>query len=186
MMKKKLLISFSIFIAFIGLIAFVAVNSPNRNDFLAKYDLDGMTVKDIVTYLENDLNEPTNFSAAITGTKLLLGDATHQMEFELPKGQFYLSFAPYINQTHHCANHNLVTCRGELKNKSFEVKIVDSQTNTVIIEKTIISSSNGFAGIWLPINNRYQITVSYENFSATDEVSTFTTSNTCLTTLKLA
>jgi hypothetical protein len=77
MMKKKLLISFSIFIAFIGLIAFVAANSPNRNDFLAKYDLDGMTVKDIVTYLENDLNEPTNFSAAITGTKLLLGDATH-------------------------------------------------------------------------------------------------------------
>ena len=117
---------------------------------------------------------------------MLLGDSQQQVELELPNGKFYLSFAPYVNQTHPCANHNLVTCRGELKNKSFEVKIVDSQTNTVIIEKTIISSSNGFAGIWLPINKRYQITVSYENFSATDEVSTFTTSNTCLTTLKLA
>jgi hypothetical protein len=186
MMKKKLLIGLSILIAFIGVIAFVAANSPNRNDFLAKYDLDGMTVKEIVAYLENDLNEPTNFSAAITGTKLVLGDATHQIELELPKGQFYLSFAPYINQTHPCANHNLVTCRGELKNKSFEVKIVDSQTNTVIVEKTIISSSNGFAGIWLPKNKRFQVTVSYGNLTATEEVSTFTSSNTCLTTLKLA
>ncbi len=43
-MKKKLLISFSIFIAFIGLITFAAANSPNRNDFLAKYDLDSMIV----------------------------------------------------------------------------------------------------------------------------------------------
>ena len=184
-MKKKVLIGLSIFIAFIGVIAYLVGSSTNQDDFLAKYDLDGLTVKEIVALLENELNEPANFSAAITGTKLFLGDSQQQVELELPNGQFYLSFAPYVNQTHPCANHNLVTCRGELKNKSFEVKIVDSQTNTVIIERTIISSSNGFAGIWLPENKRFLITVSYENLTATEEISTFTSSNTCLTTLKL-
>jgi len=185
-MNKKTIIAISVFFLFIGAIVLVALKTPNRNDFLTRYDLDGMSVKEIVSYLENRLDEPANFSAGITGSKLLLGDANHQVELDLPNGQFYLSFAPYINQTHPCANHNLVTCRGELKNISFAVKVVDSQTNSTIFEDNITSRSNGFAGIWLPKNKNYQVTVTYNGLSATDEVSTFSTSNTCLTTLKLS
>jgi len=184
-MNKKAIIAISVFFIFIGAIVLIALKTPNQIDFLTRYDLDGMSVKEIVSYLENKLDEPANFSAGITGTKLLLGDANYQVELELPNGQFYLSFAPYINQTHPCANHNLVTCRGELKNVLFAVKVVDSQSNSTIFEDSVTSSANGFAGIWLPKNSIYLVTVTYNGLSASDEVSTFGTSNTCLTTLKL-
>lgn len=184
-MKKNVWIALSIMIAFIGLVLFLGTNASNESKFLAKYGFEGWTVQEIVAHLEDQLAEPESFRAAITGSKLLLSDSYHQVELELPSGQFYLSFAPYIQQTHPCANHNLITCRGELKNESFVVKIIDLRTNTIFLETTIQSSSNGFAGIWLPANNDYQMTVTYGDLTATEVISTFSTSHTCLTTLKL-
>jgi hypothetical protein len=184
-MNKKILFAIIALIGIIGVVVLTSLLTPKQNDFLARYDLESMSVQEMVSHLENKLDETADFRASITGSNLSLGDTTYQVELDLPNGQFYLSFAPYISQTHPCSNHNLVTCRGELKNVSFEVTVVDTESNSVILEDNMTSSSNGFTGIWLPKNKTYQITVTYGNLSASEEVSTFSTSNTCLTTLQL-
>lgn len=184
-MNQKLIFIIAVILIFVGSIVYVSLNSPKPDTFLSNHNLEDMSIQEIVSYLEDKLDESDDFSAAITGTKLILSDATERIELALPQNQFYLSFAPYISQTHPCANHNLVTCRGELKNETFEVRVTNLENNTVFFEGVITSSSNGFAGIWLQKNKQYEITVTYGDLSATSTFTTSDTSNTCLTTLKL-
>lgn len=185
MNKNAYIVFFIIFLA-IGAIILIGTNSAKDQDFLSRYNLDDMSVKEIVSHLENKLDEPEQFNAGITGTTLILSDLKEQIELALPNGLFYLSFAPYINQTHPCANHNLVTCRGEMKNQSFQIQVVDSMTNEIIMDEMLTTKSNGFSGIWLPKDRNFQLTVTYGTLSATTQVSTSSVSNTCLTTLKLS
>lgn len=184
-MKHRIVLILAIVVVIVGTVGFNAFFASKDDDFLTLYGLDGMSVKDIVGHLENKLDEPVGFKASITGSQLVLGDASHQLALELPSGQFYLSFAPYIQQTHPCAIHNLVSCRGELKQEIFEVRVLDVQTHQVVFEGQMTSNANGFAGIWLPKDKTYQLEISYGALSASHQVSTFATSDTCLTTLKL-
>jgi len=45
---------------------------------------------------------------------------------------------------------------------------------------------NGFVGVWLPRNMNASIEVLYNGLSAQTSISTFSGSNTCLTTLQLS
>jgi len=184
-MHKKIIVIFVALIFILGVTFWATKESPKESDFLSAYGLDQMNLKEIISTLEQKLDEPSYFSASITGSKLYLGDDKDQIEIDLPNNAFYLSFAPYISKTHPCANHNLVTCRGELTNTSFYVTVTDINSNQIILDDTITSSANGFAGIWLPRNKNYRIEVSYQGFFASNDISTYNTSNTCLTTLKL-
>jgi len=103
---------------------------------------------------------------------------------DIPEDKFYLSFAPYIDNTHTCGTHNLVTCRGELKNESFNVLIEDSNGN-IIVDQVMTSFDSGFIGIWLPDDMDLSITVSQDGLEATKSISTYEYSDTCLTTLQL-
>lgn len=161
-------------------------NNQNKSeDFLVRNNLQEMSVVEIVEYLEDKTDEPIGFQAGITSRKLLLSDETDSIEMDLPSDLFYLSIAPYINQTHPCGTHNLVTCRGELQNVTLQVVVTDINSNEVILNEDVNTYANGFAGLWLPRERNLSITVMYENLSSTKQVSTYDVDNTCETTLVL-
>src|SRR5690554_4109635 len=160
-------------------------NKDKSEDFLIRNDLQDMSVQEIVADLEDKRDEPIGFQAGITSTKLLLSDEDDTIEMDLPNDLFYLSVAPYINQTHPCDTHNLVTCQGELANVALHVLVTDSNTNDVIMNKEVSTYSNGFMGLWLPKDRTFTITVTYENLQSTKQVSTSEADNTCETTMRL-
>ncbi|MDF2921519.1 MAG: hypothetical protein K0R57_433 [Paenibacillaceae bacterium] len=103
----------------------------------------------------------------------------------LPKDAFFLSIAPYVDSTHPCANHNLVTCKGELANKVVHVKVVDGK-GTAIIDKDVTTYANGFLDLWVPRDQKLDVTISYEGKKVTETVGTSSTDRTCVSTMQLS
>lgn len=127
-MKKQTVIIGLIIISIVVMFIYLLKPNTTNDAFLSKYELNQMSIQDMVLSLEHNLSEATGFYAGITGKALTLGDTSEQVVIDLPPNLFYLSIAPYINQTHPCTNHNLVTCRGELKNQTFDVYIENPST----------------------------------------------------------
>jgi hypothetical protein len=144
-----------------------------------------MSVVDIVNHLEHKSDEPEGFYASITGSSLVLGDSTDEVILSLPHDLFYLSFAPYVDQTHPCYNHNLVTCTGELQNQSFFITVRDHNQDELIFSGWVKTSERGFAGIWLPKEKELTLTVSDDILYGEVSIDTFLDSPSCLTSLKL-
>ncbi len=183
--KKTLWKVFLVSITAVAAVFFWQINTGEKA-FLSRYNLEGKDLKTMVATLENDTNESSGFQAIINAHELLLSDATRRMSFPLPEDEFYVSIAPYIHQTHPCSTHNLVTCRGELKNEDFVLTIVNNHNQEMIIHQQMVHSlNNGFIGVWLPRNIEVTITISQGLLSATSTLTTYDTDNTCLTTLQL-
>lgn len=124
-------------------------------------------------------------SASITSTKLIVTDSDErQLTYDLPEDDFFVSIAPYISQTHPCANHSLTGCRGEMANKEFNVFIEDIEGN-IVIDQTLKSQSNGFIDLWLPRDKTYRIKIAHGGKTVESELSTFENDNTCITTMQL-
>ena len=124
-------------------------------------------------------------SASITSKQLIVTESDgSESVYDLPKNDFFVSIAPYVNKTHPCANHSLTGCQGELKEKEFDVYIEDMEGN-VMIDDTLKSHSNGFIDLWLPRDKTYKVKIGYDGQMAESEFSTFTKDNTCITTMQL-
>ncbi|AAM86945.1 hypothetical protein CQP30_12110 [Yersinia pestis] len=158
--------------------------TAQQTDFLAQQGLAGKSAEQMVDAIDQSpQTRPLPYSASVTHTELILSDG--QQKFVYPLGdRFYLSFAPYINQTHPCFNHSLSGCRGELANTPFEVKITDN-SGKVIMHQQVTSYQNGFIGVWLPRNIEGTLEVSYQGLTAVSPFATGAESQTCLTTLQL-
>ncbi|ATM94478.1 Uncharacterised protein [Yersinia frederiksenii] len=155
-----------------------------ETEFLTQHGLVGKTTEQMIETIDQDKQpRPLPYSASVTGSELTLSDGQQQYSFPLGD-KFYLSFAPYINQTHPCFNHSLSGCRGELANTTFDVKITD-KTGKVIMQDKLTSYQNGFVGVWLPRNTEGTIEVSYQGLKAVSPFATQTESQTCMTTLQL-
>ncbi|AJJ57524.1 hypothetical protein DN756_03840 [Yersinia pseudotuberculosis] len=158
--------------------------TAQQTDFLAQQGLAGKSAEQMVDAIDQSpQTRPLPYSASVTHAELILSDG--QQKFVYPLGdRFYLSFAPYINQTHPCFNHSLSGCRGELANTPFEVKITDN-SGKVIMHQQVTSYQNGFIGVWLPRNIEGTLEVSYQGLTAVSPFATGAESQTCLTTLQL-
>lgn len=173
-----------------AIVAFAAITfshfalATTQTEFLAQHGLSGKTTEQMIEAIDQSKQErPLAYSASVTGTELTLSDG--QQQFSFPLGdKFYLSFAPYINQTHPCFNHSLSGCRGELANTPFDVKITD-KTGNIILQDKLTSYQNGFIGVWLPRNTEGTIEVSYQGLKATSPFATQVENQTCMTTLQL-
>ncbi|TKI04506.1 hypothetical protein FCN80_17830 [Martelella alba] len=153
-------------------------------DFLAQNGLIGKTPRQIIDEINQpNTTQPLNFSASVTSTELRLTDGKDSVSYPLGD-KFYLSFAPYLNQTHPCFNHSLTSCRGELGNTAFNVNITD-QTGKVILNRTMTSYRNGFVGVWLPRNITGTLKVTYNGMTASTPIATTSDSQTCVTGLQL-
>lgn len=102
----------------------------------------------------------------------------------LPKEEFYISIAPYINTTHPCTYHNLISCKAEFPNTQMYVKVADEQ-GAVIFEKDVTTFQNGFFDLWVPRGRKVAVTVSYGDKQATEILGTSSNDRTCITTMRL-
>lgn len=159
---------------------------PRGTDkILKQLDIESLSIKDIVTNLEERIDEPSNIGARITGDKLFLYDNDKEYSLNLPEDLFFVSIAPYINEVHPCTIHNLVSCRGEIFNQTMNIRIVD-ENNQIIFDEEKATQDNGFIGLWLPKNINATLRVEYDGLFVEYPISTYSESDTCITTpLKL-
>ncbi len=133
-------------------------------------------------YSIGDINDET---ASITSEKLIVtkNDNSEQV-YPLPEEEFFVSIAPFINETHPCTNHSLTGCQGEMVEETFDVYIEDEEGN-VVLEDIVNTQANGFFDLWLPRNKTYHITINHDGKKVESEFSTFEQDGTCITTLQL-
>lgn len=124
-------------------------------------------------------------TASITSTELIVTDSEkNETRYELPEDEFFVSIAPYENQTHPCENHSLTGCQGEMVNTEFNVFIEDTEGNAVFDDK-VTTPENGFIDLWVPRDRNYNITIEHEGKSVESKFSTFEEDGTCITTIQL-
>lgn len=174
-MKKSGLV---IFILMIGLL--MGCQSENNE---AKTN-DQVDIKQLVNDLTVRNIQPA--SASITSSELIVMDDNQEKTvYQLPKDEFFVSIAPFINFTHGCDIHSLTGCQGELVSETLMVYIVDSD-GTIIRDEEMKTEENGFIDLWLPRNDTFTVTVTQDDKSVTSNISTFDGDNTCITTMELS
>lgn len=171
-MKKSLLVAFGLLLS----LMLVACNSNEPSEEGTK------DIKETVhEYSVGDFGDVT---ASITSHELIVTDNGKETAFDLPKDEFFVSIAPFVEYTHECAVHSLTGCQGELVEKDFEVYIEDEE-GKVVMDETISSLENGFIDLWLPRDQTFQVKISYDGKTVESEISTFEGDNTCITTMQL-
>lgn len=167
-----------------GAPAAAAAAGSDADAILAKLGLSGRSATDVISTLDQASDRKSDIFASVRYDKLVLKDGGTETAVPLPSDKFYLSVAPYVNQTHDCFYHSLTTCTGELAGQSVDVKIVDSSGKT-LVESPQQIYANGFVGFWLPRDIEGTITVTQDGRTATSPISTGQDAATCLSTLKL-
>lgn len=159
----------------------------SQQDLLGTYGLEGLDAKEIIAHLDQlaVAERPTDLIASVMPDHLVLTSSETEVTMPLPEDSFYLSVAPYVEQTHECHFHSLTTCLGELSNENVEVTIVDD-TGEVIVNEQTTTFDNGFVGVWVPSETEGTIEVSYNGMTGTTEFSTTDEAATCITDLQLA
>lgn len=184
-MKKQNRTLLYLFFAAILVLAVVVLVSRNNDQsqtaFLEKYQLNGLTVEEMVFKLDSTTQEDSNLRSSITSEELILTDDSQEIRLPLPEGKFYLSFAPYLNQTHPCATHSLTTCRGELVGQPIHALVRDDSGN-ILLDADYVTMENGFTGIWLPADISATLEVTYGDLKTSAPILTAAGSDTCLTT----
>lgn len=104
----------------------------------------------------------------------------------MPDDESYLSVTPYTEQTHECFFHGLTTCLGELADMKVDVTVTNAATGDVLAKETLATYSNDFVGLWLPRNIDAELTVTGNERTATQAISTRDGDPACLTTLRVA
>ena len=132
------------FFAVIGLVAvalgvyFFVINGES-NEPLEKET--GNIKESVHDYSVGNIKKQT---ASITSQQLIVTDRDEkQLTYDLPEDEFFVSIAPYVEETHPCSIHSLTGCRGEMSNKEFDVYIEDTEGNA-ILDQTLKTQSNGF------------------------------------------
>ncbi|SDC12183.1 hypothetical protein SAMN05421734_104189 [Pelagirhabdus alkalitolerans] len=177
-MKKFMLI---IGVVVTGLMVFVLImNTTNIAD------QDEVSTEDIkqkvAGYSSGNLQAE---SASITSDELIVTESDNsETVYDILENDFFVSIAPFIDQTHPCYDHDLIGCQGEMINEDFDVYIEDEDGN-VVVDETITSADDGFIDLWLPRDENYTINISSEGKTAESEFSTFSQDNTCITTIQL-
>lgn len=176
-MKRKLSVFIGIVIVALGVYLFILNNETNTPQ-----ETNPESVKQLV---QDYSGRKSKDSASITSEQLIVTDRSgSETAYTLPKDEFFVSIAPYIENTHPCAIHSLTGCQGELTEKEFIVYIEDNEGN-VVVDQTLTSQANGFIDLWLPRDKTYNATIEYEGKTAQSKFSTFEGDDTCITTIQL-
>lgn len=102
----------------------------------------------------------------------------------LPKDKMVVAIAPYINHTHPCKTHYMSSCQGELVGVAVKV-LVKTTNGQHVLSRTVKTLENGFFELWLPREKNLMFSVEVQGKTAVGPISTFATSDTCVTTFRL-
>lgn len=157
---------------------------------LAEHGLDGLEGTELVDHLDTMAipDRPTDLVASVRPDSVVVSDGTSEEELaiDVPDDMFYVSMAPYVDQTHDCFFHSLTTCVGELRDEEIEVTITDDTTDEVLVEETTTTFDNGFVGYWLPRDIDATITAEHDGRTGELQIATGADDPTCLTGMRLA
>ncbi|OZU90627.1 hypothetical protein CIL03_05675 [Virgibacillus indicus] len=178
-MKLKIIIAALLLSVFLA-----ACTSEDANEEALTNDSEMTDIKELVQ--DYSMGDVTGQTASITSKQLIVteNDESSETAYDLPDEEFFVSIAPYINETHPCEIHSLTGCQGELANKDFDVSIEDMEGNLVLEEK-MNSESNGFIDLWLPRDKTYRVKITHDGKQVESEISTFENDGTCITTMQL-
>lgn len=165
-----------------------AADAPSAAlELIAELGIDASDGKAIVEGLDTLPVEkrphPDDLLASVQPNELVLQPGN--VSLPLSEAGFYLSIAPYVEQTHPCAFHSLTTCLGELQNTPIELTVSDAKTGDVVVSEITATADNGFVGIWLPRDGEFDVRVVGEHGTAEQRVTTGAEDPTCLTTMQL-
>lgn len=170
-----------------------AASAPAATELLADFDLAGLDAVQIVDRLDRlgGSDRPADLIASVRPGELQLtatgSDGTEdELTLPIPADRFYLSVAPYVEQTHECFYHSLTTCQGELGGKQISVQIVDETSGTTLVDGTHTVFDNGFVGFWLPRGIEGTLRIGYDGAQGETTFGTGEDDPTCLTTVQLA
>lgn len=176
-MRKTIL-----FVPLLVIMLTLSACSNNRN--LASVGLDGMTGKEILTGVANRSIVVDGFGLSVYDDELVVILDDTRVSIDMPKDEFYLSVAPFIELTHECTFHSATGCRAELKHEEFFIELIDTNGN-IIVSKNMMSLSNGFIDLWLPRDIEGTLTITQGDLSAVKLISTAAGEPTCETTMQL-
>ena len=161
--------------------------SGEAQQILADHDLDGMGTVEIIDELDRlgGTDRPQDLMASVRPDELILSAGDDELSLEIPDDLFYLSVAPYVDQTHDCFHHSLTTCTGELASTEVQVQIVDRSDDQVLVDETRTTFENGFTGFWLPRNIEGTLRITSRGKTAETDFTTRPDAPTCLTTMQL-
>lgn len=150
------------------------------------YDLDDLSTRELVDHLDAlALDERPDFMASVRYDELIIiGEDGEEHPLPIEDDSFYLSFAPYVDSSHDCFFHSLTTCVGEMQDEEIDVLITDDD-GTVLVDESMTTFANGFAGVWLPRDIEGEITVTHAEGTVTAPLSTHEDAPTCVTTMQL-
>lgn len=162
-------------------------SAAHEQDLLSAHGLAGLDARSVIERLDATpvADRSTELMASIRPDSLIVSDASGtETSLAMPAEEFYVSVAPYVDQTHECFFHSLTTCRGELANEHIDVHVVDD-AGTVLVDETMTTFDNGFVGLWLPRDITGTITLELDGRTVTGTISTGSDDPTCVTTLQL-
>ena len=134
---------------------------------------------------EYSASNTEDVSASITSNELIVkGENDQEKTYDLSKEEFFVSIAPYVNETHPCEIHSLTGYQGEMANTDFDVMIQDEE-GKVIMDETMTSLENGFIDLWLPRDQTFQVNIKHGDKTTESIISTFEGDNTCISTMQL-
>ena len=163
-----------------------ACSAEQDDPLLTELGLEGSSGQQIVEDLEASTDQrPLTIGASVREDHLVVSDGTEETTVALPEDEFYVSIAPYVEQSHECYYHSLGTCQGELVGEEVSVTITGGD-GTVLVDETVTTHTNGFTGFWLPRDvEDGTIEVTTGEHEGSVPFSTTEGSPTCITTLQL-
>ncbi|MGM0386437.1 MAG: CueP family metal-binding protein [Actinomycetota bacterium] len=167
-----------------------AATQPEASDqetaFLEPFGLEGSDAQEIVAALDQtNEDREAGLAASVRYDTVLFATPDGETELALPDEAFYVSLAPYVENTHECYYHNLASCQGELVGEDIDVTITAAD-GEVLVDETVTTYENGFVGFWLPKDIEGSITVAWDGLTTTAPIATGPEDPTCLTTLQLS
>ena len=169
-------------IIFLALTMLVLTACGGEDTSQSEGSLSANDIKDLVNDYTVDNLEPD--SASITSHELVVEEDNEELVYELPEEEFFVSIAPFINETHECAVHSLTGCQGELVEEEIDVLITDS-SGEVVVDETMTTEENGFIDLWLPRDETFVVEMTQGSRTTEAKISTFEGDKTCITTMQL-
>ena len=169
-------------IIFLALTMLVLTACGGEDTSQSEGSLSANDIKDLVNDYTVDNLEPD--SASITSHELVVEEDNEELVYELPEEEFFVSIAPFINETHECAVHSLTGCQGELAEEEIDVLITDS-SGEVVVDETMTTEENGFIDLWLPRDETFVVEMTQGSRTTEAKISTFEGDKTCITTMQL-
>ncbi|WP_404405054.1 CueP family metal-binding protein [Jeotgalibacillus malaysiensis] len=171
----------SVFVVLILSIVLAGCSSDSENSSSADDEFDiKRLIKDFST------REVSAEQASINGKELIVNEEDgSENVYDISNEDFFVSIAPYENQTHPCTFHSLTGCQGEMVEETFNVYVEDEEGN-VVIDEEMTTYENGFIDLWLPRDKTYNVKIGHNGKSTEAQISTYEDDATCITTMQLA